>query len=283
VESESLVHVDQHVLQFKDAETKLEGIWTNDPFGDDNKGLGVAEGSIWMTDFSRAAGKVPILVEVHSKPPAGDDLDDYDGVIEGTLALPSGQISIENESGRQAAVKVPPGTYGVRVHYAGKDTCRYDYSDGAEHARLVLFASPAGTVKILKPIENTDDPVREYRGKRTEEDLIKMLDAQSTSHRCVAAIALLRLGHLDRVLNALASSPVAVKRVATSGLWFAGEKAQPQLAVFARDEDGDIRTRAAQSLGFLKSASARPTLEAMLEDDEETVKEAAQAALEEIG
>jgi hypothetical protein len=64
--------VDQDVLQFKDAETKLEGIWTNDPFGDDNKGLGVAEGSIWMTDFSRAAVKVPILVEVHSKPPAGE-------------------------------------------------------------------------------------------------------------------------------------------------------------------------------------------------------------------
>ena len=32
-QSESLVRVDQPVLQFKDAKTKLDGIWTNDPFG----------------------------------------------------------------------------------------------------------------------------------------------------------------------------------------------------------------------------------------------------------
>ena len=149
-QSESLVSVDQHVLQFKDAKTKVDGIWTNDPFDDKERGLGIAKGSIWMTHFSRGGGSVPILTEVHSTTPANDDLDDYDGVIEGTLALPSGLMSIENESGSVATVKVPPGVYRVRVHYGNKDTGRYDYADGAEHARLVLFASPE------KPVDTFD-------------------------------------------------------------------------------------------------------------------------------
>ena len=282
-QSESLVSVDQHVLQFKDAKTKVDGIWTNDPFDDKERGLGIAKGSIWMTDFSRGGGSVPILTEVHLATPANDDLDDYDGVIEGTLALPSGLMSIENESGSVATVKVPPGVYRVRVHYGNKDTGRYDYADGAEHARLVLFASPEKPVKVLKPIENEDEPVRQYRGKRSAAELTKMLAAESTSHRCLAAVALLRLGQLDRVLAALDGAPDAVKRVAASALWFAGEPAEPQLAAFAKDKDADTRARAAQSLGFLKSAGAKPILKDMLKDSDANVKNAATSALEDIG
>ncbi len=278
-QAEKLVHVDQHVLQFKDSNSKLSGIWTNDPFTTD-KGLGTAEGSIWMTDFSRAAGNVPVLMERHSTPPAADDLDDYDGVIEGTLALPSGKMSVENESGTQATVRVSSGTYRARVYYANKDTCRYDYSDGADHARLVLFRAAPGPVRILKPIENEDDPVREYRGERSEAELGDMLGAESTSHRCVAAVALLRLGRIDRVQGALASSPMSMKRVFTSALWFAGARAEPILATLAKDADADIRTRAAQSLGFLKSRGAKRIVAPLVDDEDEWVRDAAEAVLD---
>ncbi len=164
-----------------------------------------------------------------------------------------------------------------------KDTGRYDYADGAEHARLVLFASPEKPIEVLKPIENVDEPVRPYRGKRSTAELTKRLAAESTSHRCLAAVALLRLGQLDRVIAALDGSPDAVRRVTASALWFAGEAAQPQLAAFAKDNDTDIRARAAQSLGFLQSAGAKPILKDLLKDSDAKVKNAAQSALEDIG
>jgi hypothetical protein len=250
-QDEQLAWVDQHVLTFKDAAVAWDGSWSNDAsFVDD--GVGLADGVVSLTSFCRAAGSTPIIVERWPAAPPDDDLDDYDLVVEATLAVPSGELSIENESGEQGKVRIPPGTYRVRAHYANEDSCTYDGDDGANHVRVSLFPEAAAPHVQLRKKELGDTPVRTYIGKRSEVELISMLEGGNISHGCLAAVALVRLAKLAPLRERAGHVPLSVRRVLASVAWLAGAAAIPLLQSMTESSDEDVRERAEQSLARLK-------------------------------
>jgi hypothetical protein len=275
---EHLVWVDQHVVTLIDSTIDWNGSWTNDAFGKEN-GIGVADGVVSLVDFVRAAGNVPILFEIHAAPPGDDDLDDYDGVLEASIRVPSRKLSLENESGSVATVSLPDAAdWRLRAYYANGDTARNDYEDGGEHARIVLYPGPSAGIAALKLSNLNGEVARDYSGTRTDAELEAMLAGQNVSHRCLAAVALLRKGKLDSV-RAAASKPGAVRRVFASTVWFVGVAAETILGELAKDADPDIRTRAAQSIGFLRAKALRSTLDLLEQDADEAVRRAAQCAI----
>ena len=280
---EHLVWVDQHVVTLRDADGDWDGRWKNDAFGKE-RGIGLAEGVISVVDFARAAGGAPLLFEIHSDAPAADDVDDYEGVVEASIHLPSRTISVENERGRVATVLLPsaPGDdWRARVYFANGNTARGDYADGGEHVRIALFPAAAAAVDVTKPRTLDGEVVRTYEGTRTEAELLSMLRGPNVSHRCLAAVALLQTGKLEPVVAA-ASEPSSVRRVFASTVWFAGAPAEAILVELAKDADPDIRTRAAQSIGFLRARALRSIVEAMRSDPESSVRRAADGALEDL-
>jgi len=279
---EHLVWVDQHVVTLKDSTTDWDGAWTNDPFGKEN-GIGVAEGVVSLVDFARAAGNTPILFEIHPHAPAVDDKDDYDGVLEASIRLPSGTLSLENESGTAATVTLPgAGDWRLRAYFANSDTAQYDYEDGGEHARIVLFPGAPAAIAVLKPRAVEGEVVREYKGGRSDAELEAMLAVPNVSHRCLATVALLQRGKLDAV-RAAATKPGAVRRIFASTVWFAGAGAEAVLTELANDVDPDVRARSAQSIGFLQAKALLPILETLTQDPDDTVRRYAANAIEDLG
>lgn len=83
---------------------------------------------------------VPVVVEIEQVP-AQEDLGDWQHVVEASLSLPSGRLAIDACSsylperwpdrleGSDASphISLPPGTYRVRVCYAGLDTLDEDH------------------------------------------------------------------------------------------------------------------------------------------------------------
>jgi HEAT repeats len=275
------VHVDQHVFTMKDDAVDWDGSWKNDPFGAD-RGLGVADGVITAVALTRAGGQIPVFVEVHDGPPPLDDVDLYHAVLEASVHVPSHVLSLENESGSEAKVKLPSAHdhWRLRYHHANADLARYDYADGAEHVRVALFPGEPAPVLVHKPAGKVhDDPVPKYRGKRTEPQLRAMLAGSHESHRCIAAVALVQLGRLDVVLAA-AESSLLLRRIATSALGIAGAPAVGPLAELATHSDADVRLRAAQSLEWIGTSAVVPVLERLRTDDDARVRAAAEYALE---
>ena len=272
--------VDQHVLTLRDGETDWDGSWTNeDSFGED--GVGVALGVVSMTSFTRAAGHTPVIVELHADAPDESDLDDYNGVVEVDLSLPSGRLVLANENDEIEVAVLEAGIYRARVYYGDDDTCHYDEDDGANHVRVALFPGPSVGLRVLKAMSNQDDPIEEYTGARSEAQLLQWLGAESTSHRCLATVALLRMGKLDLVAASIESAPPTVGRLFASALGFAGPSAWPFLLDLAKRDDADLRTRTVQSLRMLRTEAAVELVGRLAKDDaDDTVRRAAEDVME---
>jgi hypothetical protein len=265
------------VITLRDGDAGWDGRCTNDPYAGD--GLGIAPGVVSMF-FARAAGKTPIVIELHDSAPGNDDIEDYDGTTEASLALPSGRLVLESECD-QDEVKLAPGTYRARVYYGNEDTCHYDDEDGANHVRVALFPGIDTPLQVLNPKQkNGDAPVEQYRGGRNEQELMQMLSSISNSHRCLATVALLRLGRLDLAKAAAADAAASVRSVFASALWFAGSDAESPLLEIAQGEDAELRLRAAQSLGMLASPGAESVLQHLQDDPDNNVRRVAESALE---
>jgi predicted DNA-binding WGR domain protein len=279
---EHLVWVDQHVITLKDAKTDWDGRWTNDAFGKE-KGIGVAEGVVSLVNFARAAGHVPMLFEIHAEPSAADDVDDYEAVLEASIRLRSRKLSIENEGGSEGTVSVPDATdWRLRAYFANGDTARYDCGDGAEHVRIVLYPGPSAATDVMKlRRRGLGELVRKYRGPRSDAELRAMLLGPNLSYRCLATVALLQKGRLDLVSSAVPKTG-AVRAVYASTVWFAGAAAEPILDELAKSRDPDVRTRAAQSIGFLGAKALSPTLEALKRDKDALVRQEAEYAIEKL-
>lgn len=273
-----LMRVSAHTLTLKDADASWDGRWTNDPFGAD-PGLGLAEGVLSLVSFARAAGEVPVVVEVRDAAPDEDDLDDYEGVVEGSVRIASGALEFDVWDGERPRVGLPGEveSWRARVYYADGSTGRYDYAEGAEHARIALFPGDASGVRTLRPRVVADDPVREYRGGRSVDELRVWLAGASPSHQCLAAVALMRLGKDDVVWEAASTSPL-VRRIYASTAWMVGDRADEALRALAQDPDPWLRARAVRSMGLSGSEACRALVERLAEDPHEEVQYAVEDA-----
>lgn len=274
---ETTTWVAGHGFQLRDAAARWSGDWTNArTFVEDT--VGVGDGVIGPTDISRAAGLMPVIVELLDGPPGDDDIEDYDGVVDVSIELRTGVLELEGdgdvfENGLAVAPRLgltlEPGSYRVRVAYANNDTSRYDYADGADHVRLSLWRAPSKPLVVHKKKENEDYPVREYRGRRTKAELLAYLEGPSISHRCLAVVALARQGETAALAEVIANNPFdSVLRTYLAALGFAGEGALPLLEEETHRQDRDLKLRIAQSLRLVGGEAAKKMALELAEDTE---------------
>ena len=280
-QTEHYVWVSSHMINIRDSKVDWNGSFENKDCYD--IGIGVATGVVGLTDFSRAAGLTPIFIEVYDNDPGTNDLKDYTGVMQTSLTITSDKIYVESIDTNNIKVAIQKGNYCVRVYYGNDNTGVYDNSDGANHARIILFPdNTINKIKILKAKKNSDEPVKKYKGPKNETELMAMLTSPIISYRCIATVALCQLGKLESIQDQLSDAPLAVKRIFASAVWFAGKKAVPVIQELAKSKDNDVRLRVAQSSSFLKSSNLKDLLVKLAKDKNEDVSEAAEYALDEI-
>lgn len=234
---------------------------------------GLAEGRVEPYSVSRSAGVVPVILELLDAPPTDDDLDDYDGVVDAPLRLATGLLEVEGDGDTRLRATVPPGDYRLRVAYANNRTSRYDYADGADHVRLSLWAAAMAPLSVRKAKEDADDPVKEYAGSRTDAELLEMLQGPSVSHRCLAVVALIQLGHFEKLTKRFEFPRRApecephdsVLRVYLAALGFAGRAALPVLSEHVAD-DSDMLLRIVQTLRLVGDKEAKKLAKQLVED-----------------
>jgi hypothetical protein len=93
---------------------------------------------------------VPVRIVVLDGEP-GDLEPNADQVVECSLALPSGQLRVEECTGPTVgALDVDPGTYTVRILYRGLDTIDESGLEGEDHYEVLLWSGEATPLRVLK-------------------------------------------------------------------------------------------------------------------------------------
>jgi hypothetical protein len=93
---------------------------------------------------------VPVEVEVWSTPPSLDPAG-WDHVVEASLHLPTGGLSVEDcTGGTVAAVPVTPGWYRLRAMFGGLDTISEDGLSGHDRYHIALWPARQDDVQVFK-------------------------------------------------------------------------------------------------------------------------------------
>lgn len=247
---ETIVYVAAHQFYLRDADLAWGGAYTNDPWGPGD-GLGVAPGVIGV-QCPRAAGHVPVFIEqqldAEAEIPAG-----FCKVTEASIEVRSGRLCVEGEDNDETSppleIAVVPGTYRVRVLYAGLDTVTYDDDDGADYYLVQLVPGTPTDPVIVRGFEDVDEPVRTTDADRTACEAA--LGGSDSCARASAIIELARLGATAIVARVARHDPSRVMRLhATNALRLGG--AGDELAALAGSDDPAIRGavgRALEQLG----------------------------------
>jgi hypothetical protein len=94
-------------------------------------------------------GTVRLEVILRSDPP-DSDFTGWDNVAEASIEIRSGCLAVSGpetyETG--ARVRLPPGTYRVRVYAGGIETVK-DLTDGQDHYRVVMWPGPYQAPALL--------------------------------------------------------------------------------------------------------------------------------------
>lgn len=234
----------------------------------------VAEGRVEPYSLIRAAGSVPILIEILDSAPVDQDIDDYDAVVDAPLQLASGVLKIEGDID-SFGFHLDPGDYRIRVAYANNGTSRDDYPDGADHVRLALWRAPAAALSVRKEFSGIEDPTRDGTGyrvakqwRRPESDLYAYLEGPSISHRCLAIVGMAQLGKVEELSKYIENNGQhypTLPSIYLSALGLAGEKALP-LIEEADIRDDDDRLRIVQTLRYIGGDKAKEIAKRLVED-----------------
>jgi len=93
---------------------------------------------------------VPVRISLHKVEPALN-LKDYDHVVQGSVALPTGQLQVhECTGGEVLAWNVEPGMYRVLALFSGLDTLSPNGLDGQDAYHVVLWPGSAVPLQVLK-------------------------------------------------------------------------------------------------------------------------------------
>ena len=93
---------------------------------------------------------VPVEIELVHRSPS-DKLENWDHVVEASLALDSGLLEIHECTGGSVDILlVPRGTYRVRVYFSRVSTVSNDWRDRSDCYRIVLWKARDAPIKVLK-------------------------------------------------------------------------------------------------------------------------------------
>jgi hypothetical protein len=93
---------------------------------------------------------VPVELEVHADDP-GFEIAAWDHVAECALDLPTGQLQVDECTGSAVLdLRLSPGTYSVRVLFAGLDTLSDDGLDGEDRYRIDLWPGTPRDLAVVK-------------------------------------------------------------------------------------------------------------------------------------
>jgi hypothetical protein len=124
------VYTDYHQFYLGDAtfepDTADPDFWSADAFA---RKLAIAPPGLIGVATARY-DEVPVVVEVTGRPPL-DEPQSWDHVVEASLELPSGKLAIDGCTSYRPEtsphIELAPGTYRVRVYYAGQHTFDEDW------------------------------------------------------------------------------------------------------------------------------------------------------------
>jgi hypothetical protein len=105
--------------------------------------LGVAPGVLALFT-AKWHGTVELDLIVRAGPP-GEDISDWDNVVEASLELPSGcMVALAPESSRDDGLRIAlsAGMYRARVYAGGVDTVDEYMMEGQDQYRVVLWPAP---------------------------------------------------------------------------------------------------------------------------------------------
>lgn len=126
-----------------DAEYRTDLVWDGSGL---ERHLGVSPGIVAVGTVGYCT--LPESIELWETEPPGD-LDDWDHVVEASLEVASGRVSLEGVEGPGdvEAVAVAPGEYRMRSSAAGLDGA--NEMDGGDRYRLQLWPAPFADPDVL--------------------------------------------------------------------------------------------------------------------------------------
>ncbi len=145
---EFVVAVDHHQFYVEDAQLQVDtsALWNERAFGDR---LDTLPGLV-AVGTARYGGSIRVTIELAATRPADLSFDEWDHVVECSLAVQSGDMVLSSPAGPgRQRFKVPPGMYRVLVLYGGLDTVVSDYK-GDDHYYIILWPDTAVSPQVLK-------------------------------------------------------------------------------------------------------------------------------------
>ncbi|MCQ8117003.1 hypothetical protein [Methylomonas rosea] len=141
----------QFYIQDESVGGSLADAWNKDAFA---RMLAVAPGVVAVGTVRNT--NVPVSIEILDSVPSLD-LDDWDHLVECSILIKNNSIAIAGCTDylpEAARIDISPGTYRVRVGYAGLATVSADILTGDDHYALQLWQAEAIEPTVLKQFKS---------------------------------------------------------------------------------------------------------------------------------
>jgi hypothetical protein len=103
---------------------------------------------------SHYGGPIPVVVEVHPQQPSNESLELWDHVVECSIKVRSGQLSLTSPITFDTDAPtffIAPDSYRARIYYGNLDSVRDDIDmEGEDHYRIVLWPGVEIAPHVIK-------------------------------------------------------------------------------------------------------------------------------------
>jgi len=145
---EFIVEVDHYQFYVENAQLQADTSVLWDERASDDR-LDVLPGLV-AVGTARYGGSIRVTIELATTRPADLSFDEWDHVVECSLAVQSGDMVLSSPAGPgRQRFRVSPGMYRVLVLYGGLDTVVSDY-EGDDHYYIILWPDTAVSPQVLK-------------------------------------------------------------------------------------------------------------------------------------
>lgn len=137
----------QFYIQDEPADGDLSDAWSDEAV---ERMVALAPGTVGVGTVRNT--DVPVTIDVLDSEPALD-LDGFDHVVDCSIAVKSGRLvaaGCTDYFPEAARIGLRPGSYRVRVNFAGLDSVLEDGLDGEDRYCLQLWPAPESPVQIRK-------------------------------------------------------------------------------------------------------------------------------------